>query len=53
MDRDHVISLIHPDNKASLAVSQRLGEKLERTVELLGEEVGVYGIYRGDWKIRS
>jgi len=53
MDRDHVISLIHPDNQASLAVSQRLGEKLERTVELLGEEVGVYGIHRRDWRIRS
>lgn len=49
MDRDHVISLIHPDNHASRAVAERLGEKFERTVEVLGDEVGVYGIHRGGW----
>ena len=52
MGRDHVISLIHPDNKPSLAVAQRLGETFERTVELLGEEVGVYGISSQDWQRR-
>lgn len=50
MGRDHVISLIHPDNKASLAVARRLGEKLEGTVEILGYEVGVWGIHRIDWQ---
>ena len=49
MGRDHVISLIHPDNRASLAVALRLGESFERTVEFLGDEVGVYGIHRADW----
>jgi RimJ/RimL family protein N-acetyltransferase len=52
MARDHVISLIHPDNKPSLAVAERLGETFERTIELLGEEVGVYGISRQDWQRR-
>jgi len=52
MDRDHVISLIHPDNKSSLAVAKRLGEKFERTIEVLGEEVGLYGIHQQDWRGR-
>jgi len=50
MGRDHVISLIHPDNHGSLAVAERLGEKFERTAEVMGEEVGVYGIRREDWQ---
>lgn len=53
LDRDHVISLIHEDNRASLAVSKRLGQKFERTVELFGEDVGVYGIHRRDWLARA
>ena len=44
LGRDHVISLVHPDNKRSLRLAERLGERFERTVELLGDEVGVYGI---------
>ena len=52
MDRDHVISLIHPENQASLAVAERLGETREGTAEVLGEEVGVYGIYKKDWQQR-
>lgn len=50
IDRDHVISLIHPDNKASLAVARRLGEKLEGQTEILGQKVGVWGIHREDWQ---
>src|SRR6266480_3970592 len=29
LDRDHVISLMNPDNKTSIKVAERLGEKLE------------------------
>ena len=29
MGKDHVISVIHPDNKPSIRVAERLGEKLE------------------------
>jgi RimJ/RimL family protein N-acetyltransferase len=43
---DHVISLIHPDNAASIRVALRLGEKLERQVELMGMTRSVYGIHR-------
>jgi RimJ/RimL family protein N-acetyltransferase len=44
--RDHVISLIHPDNHASIRVAQRLGERLEGETDLLGARVHVYGIHR-------
>jgi RimJ/RimL family protein N-acetyltransferase len=46
LDRSHVISLIHPDNKASIRVAERLGEKLEGHTELLGNKVLIYGIDR-------
>jgi RimJ/RimL family protein N-acetyltransferase len=47
LDRSHIISLIHPDNKASIRVAERLGEKVEGTTPLLGNEVLIYGIERG------
>jgi RimJ/RimL family protein N-acetyltransferase len=46
LDRDHVISLIAPDNVASIRVAERLGEKVEGQTELLGKEVLIYGIDR-------
>lgn len=49
MGRDHVISLIHPDNSASIKVAQRIGERLEGRSELFGHEVLIYGIDRSDW----
>lgn len=49
LDRDHVISLIHPDNHASMRVAARLGEKPEGTAEVLGVEVVVFGIDRNDF----
>ena len=49
LGRDHVISLIRPANLASVRVAERLGERLEGTVELLGSEALVYGIGRENW----
>ena len=46
LDRDHIISLIHPDNKASIRVAERLGEKVEGETDLFGQQVLVYGISR-------
>ena len=46
LDKDHVISLIDPLNKASLRVAERLGEKLEGETELMGRNVLIYGIDR-------
>jgi RimJ/RimL family protein N-acetyltransferase len=49
LGQKHVISLIHPENTASIRVAERLGERLERIVEHFGMTVGVYGISRKRW----
>jgi RimJ/RimL family protein N-acetyltransferase len=49
LGREHVISLIRPDNLPSVRVAERLGERLEATVELHGSPALVYGIGREDW----
>lgn len=45
MGRDHVISVIHPENKASIRVAEKLGEKLEGETDV-GMPVLIYGIDR-------
>jgi RimJ/RimL family protein N-acetyltransferase len=50
LDRDHVISLIHPDNYASIRVAERLGERLEGKAKVFGKEVSVYGVDRAAWR---
>ena len=44
--KDRVISLIHPDNRASIRVAERLGESLRDRVDLFGQEMLRYGIDR-------
>lgn len=46
LGREHVISLIHPENRASIRVAERLGERPEGTAEVFGVEVLVYGVDR-------
>jgi RimJ/RimL family protein N-acetyltransferase len=47
--RDHVISLIHPDNVRSIRVAERLGETFERRTRIFGAvEVFQYGIGKKD-----
>jgi RimJ/RimL family protein N-acetyltransferase len=46
LDKPHVISLIHPENRGSIAVAEKLGEKLEGETEVLGMPVLIYGIDR-------
>ena len=43
---DHVISLILPENVASIRVAEKIGEELESTAEFMGLEVCMYGIRR-------
>ena len=43
----HVISLIHPDNRRSISVAERLGEGKEGATEILGKPALVYGIRKG------
>ena len=46
LDKPHIISLIHPENKASIHVAERLGETVEGKTELFGHDVLIYGIDR-------
>ena len=49
LDKDHVISLIHPENEPSKRVARRLGEKEEGTAEVMGIPVIIFGIDRKDY----
>src|SRR5947209_1225826 len=46
LNKDRVISLIQPENRASIRVAERLGERLQGQTEVLGKEYLVYGIDR-------
>lgn len=46
---DELISLIDPGNSASVGVASKLGETLQRGIELRGHRVLVYGISREAW----
>jgi hypothetical protein len=46
LNKDHVISLIHPENQASIRVAERLGETLQGRTEMMGQDRLVYGIDR-------
>lgn len=50
LNRDHVISLINPENRASIRVAERIGETVKGRTELLGTEVLIYGIDRNTWR---
>jgi len=44
--KDRVISLIHPENRASIRVAERIGETLQGRVQLFTREMLCYGIGR-------
>ncbi len=46
----HVVSMIRPDNHASIRVAERLGERLEDRITIHGEEALVYGLNRQEWE---
>jgi len=45
LGKDHVISLINPENHASIRVAERLGERLEGRTQLYGREMLRYGTH--------
>jgi RimJ/RimL family protein N-acetyltransferase len=47
----HAISLIDPDNRRSIRIAERLGERLERETEIRGRRALIYGIERDDWLV--
>ena len=51
MVRDHVISLIRPQNAASIRVAEKIGQRLQDRIDFGGEAL-VYGIRREEWPER-
>ena len=53
LDRKHLISLIDPANTRSVRVAERVGERLERDVELPhlpNRKILQYGLSREEWR---
>ena len=46
LGRDRVISLIAPENVASIRVAEKIGERYERDVEVMVGPVGLYALQR-------
>jgi RimJ/RimL family protein N-acetyltransferase len=46
LKKDRVISLVYPENHASIRVVERLGERLEGRIQHLGREMLCYGLDR-------
>ena len=46
LKRDRVISLIYPENRASIRVAERLGERLQGRIDHFGREMLCYDIDR-------
>jgi RimJ/RimL family protein N-acetyltransferase len=53
LHKERVISLVHPDNHASIRVVERLGETLEGRIQHFGREKLVYGIDRESYLTRA
>ncbi|MGH7947992.1 MAG: GNAT family N-acetyltransferase [Candidatus Binataceae bacterium] len=47
---DHVISLIRPDNAKSIRVAEKVGERLDRQIDLFGTLTNVYQLKRDEWR---
>ena len=50
LGRDSVISVIHPDNAASIRVAGRIGERFERRATVRGFDVEIHRIDRAAWE---
>jgi hypothetical protein len=47
--KDRVISIVHPENRASIRLVERIGESLLDRIEHLGREMLCYGVDREGW----
>jgi RimJ/RimL family protein N-acetyltransferase len=46
LGKDRIISLIHPENQASIRVAERIGERLQGRIHHFGREMLCYGLDR-------
>jgi len=49
LNQQRIISLIHPENRRSIRLAERLGESHLDSIEFRGKRVLVYGISREEW----
>jgi RimJ/RimL family protein N-acetyltransferase len=49
---DELVSLIQPDNAASISVAEKLGETFAGMVPFRGGETGKWAITRDEWAAR-
>nr|MDQ5838656.1 GNAT family N-acetyltransferase [Acidobacteriota bacterium] len=53
LDQTRVISLIAPENAASIRVAERLGERPTGEWEVFGTHVIIYAVEREEWDARA
>lgn len=53
LEKERVISLIHPENRASIRVAERVGERLQGRLDHFGREMLCYGINRESWRAQG
>jgi RimJ/RimL family protein N-acetyltransferase len=53
LEQDRVISLIHPGNRASIRVAERIGERLQGSIDHLGREMLCYGLDRESYTTQT
>lgn len=49
MGREELISVINPENTASIALAEKLGEHYQRDGELFGHKISIYGMSKQEW----
>ena len=50
LEKERIISLIYPENHASIRVAERLGERPQGLLRHFGRDMLRYGIDREDWR---
>jgi RimJ/RimL family protein N-acetyltransferase len=50
LKKERVISLVHPENRASIRAAERIGLRLEGRIDHLGMEMLCFGIDRETWR---
>jgi RimJ/RimL family protein N-acetyltransferase len=50
---DRLISVIMPDNHASIRVAEKLGERLDGRMQLQGHDVCIYAVERTHWEAKG
>jgi len=49
LEKDRIMSLVHPENRASIRVAERIGERLQGCINHLGREMLSYGLDRATY----